>query len=70
MIECSSDVDFAEEAFRPQAGREVGMKDLHGHGALVPEISREIHRSHSAASQLAFEPVRLSDGSLKPGLEI
>jgi hypothetical protein len=53
MLQLRGNADFAEEAFRTQAGGELGMEHLQGYGPVVPEVLRQIHRGHPTPAQLA-----------------
>ena len=41
----------------PRPARELGVEDLEGDGAVVPEVAGEVDRGHAAAAELALEGV-------------
>ena len=57
MLEPGGDLDFAEEALRPQRLGQGGMQHLERHRARVREILGQVHRGHAPAAQLALQPV-------------
>jgi hypothetical protein len=46
--------------------RQLGMEDLQGDGAVVPEIAGEIDRGHAATAELALEQAAVGQGNLEP----
>ncbi len=52
--------DLAVEALGPEQVREVGVKDLECHRAVVLQITGEIDRSHPAAAELTLERVTVA----------
>ena len=50
-------VVFAAEALGPKGGGQLGMQDLDGDLALVPDVGREEDGRHAALSELALDRV-------------
>ncbi len=61
MLEAGSGLDLGEEALREQRGRERGVEHFQGDPALVLKVVRRIHRGHSAATKLRFNPVAVCE---------
>jgi hypothetical protein len=57
MLEVGRDLDLAEEPLGSQGSGQLGPKDLHGHGAVMPEILGEVDGRHPAMTELALEAV-------------
>ena len=55
--EAGGEPDLPDEPLGAQRVRQLGMEDLQGDGAVVPEIAGEIDRGHAAAAELALEHV-------------
>ena len=55
MREAGGDPDLLEEALAAEDGGELGMEDLDGDVAIVPESWARSTRGHAAAAQLALE---------------
>ena len=70
VLEASRDLDLAEESLRAEAGGELGVEHLEGHGAIVAEIERPEHRGHPAAAELALENVTGRQGGLQRGVDV
>jgi hypothetical protein len=59
MGEVRGDLDFAEEAFRPNRGGGFGPPDLHRDFAAVFEIFRQVDRGHTARAEFALDAVAI-----------
>jgi hypothetical protein len=70
VLEASRDLDLAEESLRAEAGGELGVEHLEGHGAIVAEIERPEYRGHPAAAELALDAVAVGEGSPQVGEKI
>ena len=57
VLEPGGDLDFAEEALRPQRLGQGGMQHLERDRARVPKILGQVHRGHAPAAQLALQHV-------------
>ena len=57
MIEPGSEPDLSDKPLGTQRVRQLGMEDLQGDGAVMPEIASEIDRGHAATAELALEHV-------------
>src|SRR2546429_1225886 len=62
MREPSSNLDLPQEALGAERCGDLGAEDLDGDGAAVPEIAREVHGGHPAASQLTLDGVAVGQG--------
>jgi len=57
--------DFALEAIGTERGGKVGVEYLQGHRSVVPQVVREIDRSHATNAELALERVAVGEGGLE-----
>jgi quercetin dioxygenase-like cupin family protein len=62
VLELRGDVDFAEEAIRPEHRGQVGVQDFHGHLAAVLQVFSEIDRGHAAPAKLPLDRVAPAEG--------
>ncbi len=67
--EPGGDVDLPVEALDAEAGGELGMEHLHGHGPGVLPLLRQEHRRHTAPTQPALHGVAVPQCSLQTGQE-
>ena len=66
VVEPGGEPDLPDEPLGAQRVRQLGMEDLQGDGAVVPEIAGEIDRGHAATAELALEHVAVGQGGLEP----
>ena len=66
VVEPGGEPDLPDEPLGAQRVRQLGMEDLQGDGAVVPEIAGEIDRGHAATAELALEQVAVGQGGLEP----
>jgi hypothetical protein len=57
MLQIRGGADLGEEALRPDQRGQLGLEDLQRDTSVVPEIGGEIHRRHSAFTDLSLDPV-------------
>ena len=57
MLEPRGDLDLAQESVRPEQDGQLGVEDLDGDAAVVPEVLGEEDGGHAAAAHLALDPV-------------
>ena len=69
MLKPRRRADLAQEALGAEGGAEVGVEDLDGDGAVVPEVVRQVHPGHAASSQLSVEAVAAGEAGLECGGE-
>ncbi len=62
MLQPRGDPDLALEPLGAERGNQVGIQHLEGDRSLVPEIRRQKHDRHSAATELALERVSVTEG--------
>src|SRR5687767_1784099 len=65
MLEVGGDPDFAQETLAAENGRQLRLEDLQRNGAMMPEITGEIHCRHSAGADLALDLVSFGDRALQ-----
>ena len=63
MLERGDGPDLTQEPLRTDHRGQLGPEDLDRHLALVLEVVREIHRGHTALTQLPFDAVAVGQGS-------
>ena len=56
----AASLDLPDKPLGAQRVRQLGMEDLQGDGAVVPEIAGEVDRGHAAAAELALEHVAVT----------
>ena len=66
MGQPGSDADFAEEPVGSDQRRDFRLENLDGDEAVVFEIRGEVNSSHAAGTQLALEPVAVSQSGFEP----
>ncbi len=69
MLKPRRGADLAQEALGAEGGAEVGVEDLDGDGAVVPEVVRQVYPGHAAPSQLALEAVAAGEAGFECGRE-
>jgi hypothetical protein len=57
MLQRRSRFYFSEETLGPECGSEVGVQDLDGNVALVPQVVRKVDSRHAADPDLSVDPV-------------
>jgi hypothetical protein len=62
VLQVRRDADLAQEALGPEHGAELRVEDLDGHGAVVPDVARQVHGRHAAAAEHARQLVALGEG--------
>jgi hypothetical protein len=62
VLQPGREPDLPLEALGAQRGGKLGLQQLQGDGAVVPQIMREEHRGDAAVAQLALEHVAVADG--------
>jgi len=62
MLEAGGELDFPEKALGAERMGQLLVQDLEGDGPLVPEITRQVDRSHAALAELALEQVTIAEG--------
>jgi hypothetical protein len=65
MGQPGGDLDFPEEATGADGLSQVGLENLYGYVAVVPEILGEVHRRHPATAKHARDRVALRKGRLE-----
>ena len=60
VLEAGADPDLAKETVRTQGGGELGVEQLQGHLAIVPEVVRQPDGRHPAPAQLAHKGVAIA----------
>jgi len=68
MIQVGRDLDFLEKPIAPDQRREVGLEDLDGDLAMVPEIVGEINRRHAAGADGPLDPIPAGQSGDEPGV--
>ena len=54
MLKIRRNPDLGQEAFDAEYGAELGVEELEGDVAVVPDVAREVDRRHSAGADLAL----------------
>ena len=62
MLEAGRDLDLPHEALGAERMGQLLVQDLERHRPIVPEIARQVDRSHAAAAELALEQVAIAEG--------
>jgi hypothetical protein len=65
VLQAGAEPDLAEEPPGAQRLRQVGMEHLERDRPIMPEVVRQEHRGHTAASELTLDPVAVGQGRLK-----
>jgi hypothetical protein len=65
VVEPGGEADFAEEPLGAERGAELGMERFERDSAVVPEIVRDVDRSHSTAPELALGRVAVGQRGLQ-----
>ena len=61
MLQLRRGADLAEEPLAAERGAELGVQDLDGDVAVVPEVVREVDRGHAAGAELALDAVAVGE---------
>jgi hypothetical protein len=70
VLQAGREPDFTLEAFGTESRRELGMQDLKGHLAVVPQVVRDVDRGHAAAPELMVEAVAVANSGTEPREEV
>ena len=62
MLEACRDLDLPRKALGAERMGQLLMQDLEGDWPIVPEIARQVDRSHAAPAELALEQVAVAEG--------
>jgi hypothetical protein len=62
MLEVGGDLDLPHKALGAERLGQLLVQDLEGDWAIVPEIARQVDRSHAAPAELALEQVTIAEG--------
>ena len=62
MLESRGRPDLAEETIGAECGAEVGVEDLDGDVAVMPEVEREEDGGHAAGADLAIDAIAVAEG--------
>ena len=54
VVEPGGEPDLPDKPLRAQRVRQLGMEDLQGDEAIVPEIAGQVDGGHAAAAELAL----------------
>ena len=65
VVEPGGEPDLPDEPLGAQRVRQLGMENLQGDGAVVPEIAGQVDGGHAAAAELALEHVAVGQGGLE-----
>jgi hypothetical protein len=60
VLEAGGDPDLAKETIRTQGGGELGVEQLQGHLAIVPEVVRQPDGGHPTPAQLTHKGVAIA----------
>ena len=66
MLEIRRNPDLGEEPLDPDDRGQLGSQDFEGNFAIVPEVVGQVDRGHATLSQLAVEPVPVTERRAKP----
>jgi hypothetical protein len=67
MLQPRCGLDLSQESFASERGSELLMQNLDRHVAIVPQVTRKIHRGHSAGAELALDAIAVWHRSGEPG---
>jgi hypothetical protein len=67
VLQGGGGLDLHHEPLGAQHGGQLGLEDLEGDLAVVPEVLGEVHRRHAALAQLALDAVALGEGGGETG---
>ncbi len=62
MLEAGGDLDLPHKALGAERMGQLLVQDLKGDWPIVPEIARQVDRSHAAPAELALEQVAVAKG--------
>ena len=62
MLESRARADLAEKAIGAECGAEVGVEDLDGDVAVMPEVMGEEDGGHAAGADLAVDAIAVAEG--------
>ena len=57
MLQTGGRLDLGEKTFRAECGCQIGMQNLDGNVALVPQVVRAIDRRHPTRADLPVYPI-------------
>ena len=57
VLQIGGDANLAQESLDAEHGAELGVEHLERDETVVLEITREVHRGHAAATELALDRV-------------
>jgi hypothetical protein len=57
MMELGGNADLAREALRAQQRGEIGTQHLDGDLGILPQVARQVHGRHAAASDFAHDGI-------------
>src|SRR5688500_9319974 len=67
MLKICCDADLGQEAFYAEYGAELGVEELEGDGAIVPDVAGEVDRRHSSGADLPLYVIAFRKGLLELG---
>ncbi len=67
MLEIRGGLDLLHEPVGPEDGGQLGLQDLDGHLAVVPEIGGEVDGGHTAFAELTLDGVAVLKRGCQPG---
>jgi hypothetical protein len=62
MLEAGGDLDLPHKALGAERMGQLLVQDLEGDWPIVPEIVRQVDRSHAALAELALDRVAIAEG--------
>ena len=63
MLQSGEQPDLAEKTPGRNSRRDVGIENLYCHRTIVNDIARQEHCRHSAATDLAIDPISRADAA-------
>ena len=66
VVEPGGEPDLPDEPLGAQRVRQLGMENLQGDGAVVPDIAGQVDGGHAAAAELALEHVAVPESFGEP----
>ena len=61
MLKIRRDLDLGQEPFDAEHGPELRLQHFERDAPVVPQIAREIHDGHTAATDLALDDVAAAE---------
>ena len=70
MLKSGGGADLPKEPLRTEHGRQIGVEHLEGDVPVVLAVARQVHRGHSATTQLAADGVVGVERGLESGPDL